>query len=126
MKINEETEHSGFTEIRLSDLDALSKGQTDMLTFGVIGLNQDGIVEVYNAAEAGLARLDQDRMLGTHFFSFAQCMNNSMVAQRFELESVLDTVIDFTLTLRMRPTPVKLRLLKEPGILRRYILVQRL
>ena len=52
-------------------------------------------------------------------------MNNFMVAQRFEDEAEIDDVIDYVLTLRMRPTPVRLRLLKSAAASRRYILIQR-
>jgi hypothetical protein len=52
------------------------------------------------------------------------CMNNFMVAQRFEDEDVLDTVIDYVLTFRMRPTPVKLRLVRQWNLSRRYLLIR--
>ena len=52
-------------------------------------------------------------------------MNNFMVAQRFQDEAYLDVVIDYVLTLRMRPTPVRLRLLKSPAVGRCYILIER-
>ena len=56
-------------------------------------------------------------------------MNNFLVAQRFEdalLNSTpLDDIVDYVLTLRMRPVKVKLRLLSVPGADNRYVLVQR-
>jgi hypothetical protein len=52
-------------------------------------------------------------------------MNNFMVAQRFEDELEIDAIIDFVLTFRMRPTPVRLRLLKSVEVARRYILIER-
>jgi hypothetical protein len=56
-------------------------------------------------------------------------MNNFMVAQRFEdaLENgtELDAVIDYVLTLRMRPVKVRLRLLARPDSELRYVLVDR-
>ena len=52
-------------------------------------------------------------------------MNNFMVAQRFADEAVLDATLPYVLTLRMRPTPVTLRLLQIPGVARSYVLVQR-
>jgi hypothetical protein len=55
----------------------------------------------------------------------AQCMNNFMVAQRFEDEPEIDDIVPYVLTLRMRPTRVRLRLLATPGIARRYILIER-
>jgi hypothetical protein len=56
-------------------------------------------------------------------------MNNFMVAQRFEdaaaERAALDDTIAYVLTLRMRPTRVKLRLLSDPAREMRYVLVQR-
>ena len=109
----------GFIDIAHSTLDAMSETKIDALAFGVVGLSDAGIVEVYNAAEARLAGLDADAILGAHyFFVVAQGLNNFMIAQRFEDEAELYVVIDYVLTLRMRPTPVRLRLLKSAGVYR--------
>jgi len=116
----------GFAEVGFAWLDTLTKEQVDLLPYGVIGLNKDCLVEVYNQAEARLAGLSADSVIGSHFFlSTAQCMNNFMVAQRFEDEAELDSIIDFVLTFRMRPTVVRLRLLQDAAASRRYILVER-
>lgn len=116
----------GFTDVGLAWLDTLSEEQVDMLPYGVIGLSKDCLVEVYNKTEARLAGLSADSVLGSHFFlSTAQCMNNFMVAQRFEDEAELDSTIDFVLTFRMRPTIVRLRLLQGAATSRRYVLVER-
>lgn len=125
MPLNEMAE-AGFAGIRLADLDALSPEEVDALPYGVVGLAPDGTTDLYNATEARLAGIAPSVVLGWHYFSeTAQCMNNVMVAQRFEDEPEIDDVIDYVLTLRMRPTPVRLRLLKAPSIARRYILIQR-
>ena len=56
-------------------------------------------------------------------------MNNFMVAQKFldasEAARPLDESLDFVLTWRMRPTPVKLRLLSHPDIGLQYLLLKR-
>lgn len=109
-----------IAEINGSDPDAL-----DALPYGVIGLNEAGTVEIYNKTESRLAGLDAGTVLGRHFFTaVAPCMNNFMVAERFEEETDLDETIDYVLTFRMRPTPVKLRMLKSSEVPRRYLLVQ--
>ncbi|OTP66413.1 hypothetical protein PAMC26510_35155 [Caballeronia sordidicola] len=48
-----------------------------------------------------------------------------MVAQRFEDENKLDDIISYVLTLRMRPTPVRLRLMKSDEDIKRFLLVER-
>ena len=115
-----------FEAIALATLTTLDGDQLDTLPFGVVGLSPEGMVEVYNVTESKLAGLPRDSVVGTHYFSVtAQCMNNFMVTQRMEDEVEIDATIDYVLTLRMRPTPVRLRLLKAPQVERRFILIQR-
>ncbi|WP_375458669.1 PAS domain-containing protein [uncultured Enterovirga sp.] len=115
-----------FDTVTVADLDTAGAEAADAATFGIIGLSPDGIVDTYNRTESRLAGLSPERVVGQHFFTaVAPCMNNFMVSQRMDDESELDATIDYVLTLRMRPTPVKLRMLKSPGSPRRYILIQR-
>ncbi len=115
-----------FQDVGVDDLEAMSTEALDRLPFGVIGFAPDTTVTHYNATESRLAGLPADSVLGEAYFqNVAQCMNNFMVAQRFEDEPELDATLDYVLTLRMRPTPVKLRLLKTPTTTTSFILVQR-
>jgi photoactive yellow protein len=120
-----------FDDRGLADiLDASSPEQLDALDFGVIGFDADTIVRRYNATESQAAGLSPQRVIGEPLFTnVAPCMNNFMVAQRFEDAaadaSELDDTIDYVLTLRMRPIKVKLRLLASATGAARYVLVQR-
>ena len=111
-------------------LDALSEAEVDQLEFGVIGFDAEGIVRRYNAFESECAGLAPERVLGRNVFTMvAPCMNNYLVAQRFEDAaedgSALDATIDYVLTLRMRPVKVRLRLLAMPDAAMRHVLVCR-
>jgi photoactive yellow protein len=108
----------------------LADGDLDRLAFGVIGFDSDTNVCQYNRTESEAAGLTPPRVLGQPLFTnVAPCMNNFMVAQRFEDAqddgTVLDDTIDYVLTLRMRPVKVALRLLAAPDCAIRYVLVQR-
>ena len=114
----------------LASLEALDDIELDTLDFGVIGFTGDIIVCRYNTCEAKLAGLRLVDALGKNVFTeLAQCMNNFLVAVRFEDAitegASLDATIDFILSWRMRPTKVQLRLLYSPGCSTRYILIQR-
>ena len=114
----------------LASLEALDDIELDTLDFGVIGFTGDIIVCRYNTSEAKLSGLRPVDALGKNVFTeLAQCMNNFLVAVRFEDAitegASLDATIDFILSWRMRPTKVQLRLLYSPGCSTRYILVQR-
>ena len=108
----------------------LTQADLDTLEFGVIGFDADGIVRSYNTFESKAAGLSPQRVLGHPLFTtVAPCMNNFMVAQRFEDAQAqgvaLDATIDYVLTLRMRPLKVRLRLLAQPGAALRHVLVRR-
>ena len=111
-------------------IDQLDDATVNNLNFGVIGFDPDCIVQRCNTHESKAAGLAPGRDLGNHFFSVvAQCMNNSMVAQRFEDAQNntvgLDDTIDYVLTLRMRPAKVRMRLVSLPANPLRYIFIQR-
>jgi photoactive yellow protein len=107
-----------------------SDSELDALAFGVIAFDAEGVVRRYNAHESQMAGLSQQRVLGQPLFTVvAPCMNNFLVAQRFEdaaaAGTALDATIAYVLTLRMRPVKVQLRLLAPPGPALRHVLVNR-
>lgn len=115
-----------FEDVRITELAELSAERLDALPFGVIEFTPDAIVTVYNATESRNAGLSPQRVLGKHFFEeVAPCMNNFMVAQRFDDVDELDEIIPYVLTLRMRPTPVRLRLMKAQSCATRFVLIER-
>ncbi|WP_110401019.1 PAS domain-containing protein [Sphaerotilus hippei] len=114
----------------LPALHALDDAALDRLPFGVIGFGADGTVSRYNSTESRLSGLAVARVVGLPLFTeVAQCMNNYLVASRFEdamaRGTVLDTTLDYVLTWRMRPTPVRLRLLSAPDVPTCYLLLLR-
>ncbi|MDQ2778907.1 MAG: PAS domain-containing protein [Pseudomonadota bacterium] len=119
-----------FSDADSTTLSELNDTDLDALPFGVIGFGADTVVHRYNAFESRLAGLSPGRVLGHSLFTVvAPCMNNFMVAQRFEDAAAqavaLNATMDYVLTLRMRPVKVRLRLLATPGEALRYVLVER-
>lgn len=111
-------------------LTALTAEALDELDFGVIGFDHETMVCRYNEFESKAAGLRPQRVLGQPLFTaVAPCMNNFLVAQRFEdaaeAGAMLDATIDYVLTLRMRPVKVALRLLSTPDSAVRYVLIRR-
>jgi photoactive yellow protein len=119
-----------FADPHLVDvLATLPEAQLEDLEFGVIGFDAQGTVRRYNTFESRGAGLSPDRVIGHDLFtSVAPCMNNFMVAQKFEAAAAaheeLDTTLDYVLTLRMKPVKVALRLLAGPKLALRYVLVK--
>ncbi len=120
-----------FDDAGLIDrIESLDDKTLDELEFGIIGFDDATAVRRYNRFEAQVSGLSPSRVMGHSLFTVvAPCMNNFMVAQRFEDAQdggvSLDATIDYVLTLRMRPIKVRLRLLASPRAALRYLLVQR-
>ncbi len=114
----------------LAWLDEATDAELDEMPYGVVGFDAEGKTCRYSAYESRLSGLKQEQVLGRHFFEeIGRCMNNRMVARRFDSAQAsnvaLDCVIDYVLAFRSQLTPVKLRLLSQPGAPMRYLLVQR-
>ena len=50
------------------DLSGLDEDAIDALPFGLIGVDDAGTIEQYNAYESRLARLSKERVIGRNFF----------------------------------------------------------
>lgn len=99
--------------------------ELDNLDFGIIGLTPDMYVSRYNKKESLLSGLSKEFVLNKHFFiDVAPCMNNYLVALKFEQQAELDENLDYVLTFRMAPTYVKLRLLKKSSAKTSYIIIR--
>ena len=114
----------------LAGLRDASDAELDELPFGVIGFDGDGRIVRYNRFESREARFERSTVMGQHVFvELAPCLNNYLVAGRFdearEAGEPLDATLPYVLTFRMRPTRVRMRLLSQAGDPVRYVLVDR-
>jgi photoactive yellow protein len=105
-------------------LPVLADEALDALPYGVVELDHQGKVLRYNAVESQYSGLPRERVIGRHFFHHvAPCTDNRIVAKRYSV-AALDETIQYTFSLRMKPVPVMLRMLKAPGSERMYLLVR--
>jgi len=120
------SEAPAFSDPGLLDaLEAVALERLDDLEFGLIAMDRQGDVIWYNAFEAQRAGLRVDQALGRNFFSdVGPCTENYLIAERFRQEPDLDDELDYVFTLRMQPTPVRLRLLARNGSVRQYLAVR--
>ncbi len=102
----------------------------DELPYGTIGFLPNGRIQRYNRHESQMAFFEPDTVLGQHvFLELAPCLNNYLVETRFAdadaTGQTLDETLPYVLTFRMRPTRVRLRLLSEPDLPLRFVLIHR-
>lgn len=111
------TSNDGFDAADIiKRLPAMSDAELDALPYGVVEMDALCTVLRYNSVESRYSGLPPAMALGRHFFrDVAPCSNNPHVAQRYD-SATLDETIAYTFSLRMKPVPVTLRMLKGPGV----------
>lgn len=122
-------EAMSFNESTLADqLYRLADAKLNAAPFGIIGFgSKDERVQLYSDAECILSGLSRTSVMGRALFDeVAPCMNNFLVAEKFRSGQPLDEIVDYVFTLRMRPTPVRLRLVWREGQSRMYLCVERI
>ncbi|MBD5634478.1 MAG: hypothetical protein IAI49_08380 [Candidatus Eremiobacteraeota bacterium] len=110
-----------------SELSALGAPERfDDLPFGLVAMRLDGTITAYNRYESECTGFSAAQCVGLNFFTdVGQCTNNFLVSGRFDEETTLDETIDYVFTLKMRPTRVRLRLLKDEPSPHQFIAIQR-
>jgi photoactive yellow protein len=101
----------------LTTLPALDQHQADALDFGVVKVDDDGNVLLYNKWESDMAGVPVPSAMGKNFFTqVAPCTNNRLFFGRFKdgvSAGELDTEFNYTFTYKMKPTNVVIRLLRD-------------
>lgn len=99
------------------NLHKASKRQLDAADFGIVGVDDEGVVEFYNQYEAELAGVTPEEAMGRNFFTqLAPCSNNRIFLGRFKSgvrSNQLDESFTYTFTYKMRPTLVDIRLYRD-------------
>jgi len=103
-----------FSSISIDQLNSANSSSMNAANFGIVKMSHDGKVTEYNDNQAKHTGMSKGAVMGKHFFTqVAPCTNNFLVAQKFEKSSSLDNKVPYTFTIKMAPTPVELRLLKD-------------
>lgn len=110
----------------LSVLESMSHEAFDAFDFGLVKMDRGGQILAYNKYEAELSSNRQNEVLGKNFFTqVAPCTNNFMVAEKYKSDQTeLDEFLDYVFTYRIKPTPVRLRLLTHKNSQHQYLAVQ--
>ena len=101
----------------LTTLPSLDQSQADALDFGIVKVDDEGNVLLYNQWESDMAGVPVASAMGKNFFTqVAPCTNNRLFFGRFKdgvSAGDLDTEFNYTVTYKMKPTTVVVRLLRD-------------
>ena len=95
----------------------VSRDVADAQPFGVVQVDDDGTIRLYNRWESTLAGVERAAAEGRNFFTqVAPCTNNRLVFGKFKdgvRDARLDTEFAYTFTYKMKPTNVAIRLYRH-------------
>lgn len=94
-----------------------SEEDLNMAAFGIIRLDEDGIIQFYNTFEQRLSGYSSTETVGKSFYQeIAPCTDSERFSGKFFAgveEGELDEMFTYTFTYRMEPLIVKIRLLED-------------
>lgn len=113
----------------LKNIAGMSRTQIDQLDYGVIEVESDGKIKLYNKYESELAGVKVSDAEGKNFFKeIAPCTNNSLFFGTFK-EGVekkdLNHFFLYTFTYKMKPTNVNVHLYHDKDTGKNMILVKK-
>lgn len=94
-----------------------SEDELNEAPFGIIRVDDEGIVQFYNRYESTLSGFAPEEAVGQNFFTkLAPCSDNPLFMGRFKRgirDDDLDERFTYTFTYKMRPTLVEVRLYRD-------------
>jgi len=112
-----------------SNLASLSRDAADAAEFGIVKVDDEGRIELYNKYEAELAGVTPAAAEGRNFFTeIAPCTNNKLFHGRFQsgvAADELDSEFNYTFTYKLRPTNVAIHLKRDPETKSNWVFVKK-
>ncbi|MDX1960743.1 MAG: photoactive yellow protein [Leptospiraceae bacterium] len=98
----------------LGRLGNLTRTDVDMLPYGAIKVDKEGIIQLYNRYESELANVPVANAEGKNFFTqVAICTNNRLFYGRFKegvAKGELNLVFNYVFTYNMKPSNVMIHI----------------
>jgi photoactive yellow protein len=109
-------------------LGELPEAALDEAPFGIVQVDDDGVVQFYNQYESNLAGVDPADAVGRNFFTqLAPCSGNRLFHGRFKKgvrKGELDERFTYTFTYKMSPTLVDVRMHRDDAG-RNWVLIRK-
>ena len=113
----------------ITRLNSLSRSDADSAPFGIVRVENDGKIVLYNRYEAEMAGVTPAQAEGRNFFTeVAPCTNNKLCFGKFKqgLEvGDLDVEFNYTFTYKMKPTNVAIHLLHDKPSKTNWVFVKK-
>ncbi len=110
-------------------LSTLDRAKADAADFGIVKVDEAGVVQLYNKYESELAGIAPKDAEGKNFFTqVAPCTNNRLFFGRFKdglASGNLNISLPYTFTYKMRPTNVQIHLYHDTATKTNWVFVKK-
>lgn len=124
----EKAAETSFAKDLLEKLSNMSREEIDNLPFGLVKVNDLGVISIYNKFESNFAGVPIEEAENKNFFTqVAPCTNNNVFYGTFKhgvSNDKMNYLFYYTFTYKMKPTIVKTHLYRDPSSKDNYILVE--
>jgi photoactive yellow protein len=107
----------------------IDRQTADALAFGAVRVDDTGRIVLYNRYEADLAGIEPPAAEGRNFFTeVAPCTNNALFYGQFKKgvnAGNLNLIFNYTFSYKMRPTNVRVHMLRDPASKANWVFVKK-
>lgn len=111
----------------LSQIPGVDRSSADAQPFGIVQVDDQGVIKLYNRWESEMAGVPVSAAEGRNFFTqVAPCTNNRLMFGKFKdgvAKGDLDSEFNYTFTYKMKPTNVQIRLYRHAPSATNWVLV---
>lgn len=111
----------------LSQIPSIDRPHADSQPFGIVQVDDTGVIKLYNRWESEMAGVPVSSAEGRNFFTqVAPCTNNRLMFGKFKdgvAKGELDSEFNYTFTYKMKPTNVQIRLFRHAPSSTNWVLV---
>jgi photoactive yellow protein len=120
---------SFVTQEFINKLSTPDRTTVDGADFGVVQVDNEGTIVLYNKYEAELAGVEPSFAEGRNFFTqVAPCSNNRLFFGKFKdgvAKGAIDESFKYTFTYKMKPTPVDVRIYRDTTTSQNWLFVKK-
>lgn len=125
------TASSFVPEKLIANLELLTPAKADQIPFGVVRLDDNGDIEIYNKYNYDVfAGFNGMNVIGKNYFTeIAPCSNNFIFSGRFKRGVASDNLnieFDYCFTYKLLPTDVRVRLYRDSATGSNWIFVKKI